>query len=342
MELTAVDELVLDEAALTAGQPVLVVDAPAVAQELVSRGHPVTLFCDDIRDDALVAEDVPRAQPGDPVEAEVVVMRLPKSLDALDEYASWARTSQARRIVAGGRQKDLEHSMNDVLGRHFEGVHASRGRRKARVLHAEEPRERPAVVLTWPRVRVQPELGLEVAAHGATFGGTRLDAGTRLLLDALLPRLADRADVEGLRVLDWGSGNGLIAAAVARALPAAEVVAVDASWAAADATRATAEVNQLPLQVVWGDGNDWLRDDDQGFDLVVSNPPYHRGVAHDSGPARELLALAPQRLRDDGEFWLVHNSHLPWLEVSRQAGFPLEVVDQNRHYTVSRGVARLG
>ena len=151
--------------------------------------------------------------------AALVVLRLPASLDALDEVARTAALlgTPDVRIVAGARVKHMTPSMNDVLGASFEQVRASLGRQKSRVLHAADPRP---VEQVWPRLRHHDDLDLTVHAHGAAFAGTRIDAGTRLLLGQL-----DRlADTDGT-VVDLGCGTGVLAAVLARRF--VDVVAIE-------------------------------------------------------------------------------------------------------------------
>jgi release factor glutamine methyltransferase len=94
-----------------------------------------------------------------------------------------------------------------------------------------------------------------------------------------------------LRVLDLGTGSGAIAVALAAELPAADVVAVDASDAAlaiAERNVATAELAGR-VTLLLGDWTTALPADAR-FDLVVSNPPYI--------PSDDIAALAPEVRRE--------------------------------------------
>ena len=77
-------------------------------------------------------------------------------------------------------------------------------------------------------------------------------------------------DVSAPRVLDVGTGTGAIALAIADEHPGARVTAVDASPDAVALARENAERLQLHVDVHVG-GLDAVAD---GWDLVVSNPPY--------------------------------------------------------------------
>lgn len=97
---------------------------------------------------------------------------------------------------------------------------------------------------------------------------------TEGLVDWALERLRG-APQPAPRVADLGTGSGAIAAAVARACPAARVTATDAS---ADAL-AIAQRNfaRLGVRVEARLGSWWEPLGEARFELVVSNPPYVRG-----------------------------------------------------------------
>lgn len=113
-----------------------------------------------------------------------VLLRLPRSLDELDEIA-WTIAAHGQpdvQVLAGGRLKHMSLSMNAVLGRYFDDVTAGLARQKSRVLVAASPR--PVAGPAFPRsARYDVGLGrpLELRAYGATFGGAALDPGTELL-----------------------------------------------------------------------------------------------------------------------------------------------------------------
>jgi len=96
---------------------------------------------------------------------------------------------------------------------------------------------------------------------------------TELLIElslALLP--ADRP----CKIIDLGTGSGIIAITLAAERPLADVVASDLSAAALEIARYNAEWldtgNVRFLQSHWFDNID-----ETGFDLVISNPPYIAG-----------------------------------------------------------------
>lgn len=284
-------------------------------------------------DRAARVEVVDALQPGSLAGAELVLMRLPKSLAALDELSSRiaAEADEQVRLVAGGRVRHMSRSMNDVLARSFAEVSASLGRQKSRVLHAASPL---GAEIGWPRHEADPDLPFQVWAHGAAFAGTRLDHGTRLLLRQLhrLP--------EAHQIIDLGCGTGILATSLARRRPC-QVLAIDISTAACHSTRATAFGAGVQDQVTVQRTSCLAGVPPGSADLIVCNLPFHAGTAKDSSPAIEMIRGAAQVLRPGGEMWTVFNSHLPYRTALRAWVGPTEVQAQDRHYTVT-GSQRLG
>ena len=325
-----VDRLLLDEVGdLPTGRIAVLEDdlgelAAALAREA---GSTVVTHSDSLiserrltRAGVEVAPDPAAALTG----AQLVVLRLPKSLDALDEIARTAARVGAAdvRLVAGGRTKHMTPSMNGVLATSFADVRASLGRQKSRVLHAAGPQQ---VDQPWPRQRHHEDLDLTVHAHGAAFAGTRLDAGTALLVR----QLRHLRDTDGL-VLDFGCGTGILAALLARRF--AQVSAVDVSAAAIASARLTTGGK---VDLVQADGLSGFAD--RSVAAIVSNPPFHVGTAKDSTPTLAMINSAGRVLSPGGELMMVFNAHLPYLPRLKHLG-RTDILVRDKSYLVTRTI----
>lgn len=263
--------------------------------------------------------------------ATYVLVQLPRSLAELEEIAwhiaRWA--SPDVTVLAGGRDKHMSRGMNEVLGRYFGEVTASRGWRKARVLTARGPRaglgEPPFAV--WGG---DPDLGFRLAAYGATFGGAKLDHGSRLLLGTL----REQPPAGPQHVVDLGCGNGVLAVSAALAWPEATVIASDQSAAAVKATKLTAEGAGVAgrVEVHRADASEAVPD---GWaDLVLLNPPFHAGSTVHAGVAHRLIRSCARILAPGAELRLVFNSHLKYRAlVEREIG-PVRQLARDSTFTV--------
>ena len=119
---------------------------------------------------------------------------------------------------------------------------------------------------SWRRHRASPG-DVVLALDPGTAFGTGLHPSTRLCLRRL-ERWSDEGRVRGARVLDVGSGSGILAIAAAR-LGAARVVAVDTDPLAVDATHANARRNRVARVVRARRGS--IPTGEAPFDLVLAN-----------------------------------------------------------------------
>jgi release factor glutamine methyltransferase len=97
---------------------------------------------------------------------------------------------------------------------------------------------------------------------------------TELLVEAVL-RYARGSEGQVRRILDLGTGSGVLAVVLARELPEARVVAVDRAGAALKLARENARRQGVAERVAWVLGDLAGALAPKGiFDVLVSNPPY--------------------------------------------------------------------
>ncbi|WP_136517524.1 class I SAM-dependent methyltransferase [Cellulomonas telluris] len=270
--------------------------------------------------------------------ARVVLLQLPRSLDALDEVAALvaAHADPSVVVVAGGRVKHMTTAMNDVLGRHLGTVEARLARQKSRVLVASAPRaahDRPT--RRWPERAEHPDLGLTVCAHGGAFAGTGVDIGTRALLAHL-----DAVEPTTGTAVDLGCGTGVLAVALARLRPGLAVTATDESAAAVASARATVDANGVGVhvRVTRAVGTEGIPD--ASADLVLLNPPFHVDATVHPGVARALFSDAARVLRPGGQLWAVWNSHLRYRPTLEQVVGPTRQAGRDPKFTVTVSTRR--
>lgn len=143
-------------------------------------------------------------------------------------------------------------------------------------------------------------------------------------------------DVSGAgRILDIGTGTGVIAIMLAQRNPDAVIHAVEINEAACELANKnmTASPWNASLQSFHSPVQDYAREVEQPYDLIVSNPPFFSGGTFSSNqdrnnvrhtiklPNGDLLSAARKMLSPEGRFCVI----LPYLE-------GLRFVDMARNY----------
>ncbi|MDO4558318.1 MAG: peptide chain release factor N(5)-glutamine methyltransferase, partial [Planctomycetia bacterium] len=146
---------------------------------------------------------------------------------------------------------------------------------------------------------------------------------TEFLVTGLLDEVRKRTgDSRGPRILDLGTGSGVLAICAAKHIPDATITAVDLSPEALDVARRNAEKHQVTDRISFLESDLFTAiPANEQFDFILSNPPYvtraeweqlapeirnHEPklalIAGEDGMSvcRRLLAEAPGRLTDGG------------------------------------------
>ncbi|MET0977833.1 MAG: methyltransferase [Paeniglutamicibacter terrestris] len=272
--------------------------------------------------------------------ATLVLLVLPRSLDALEEMLGFIAeyADPGVKVMATGRIKHMNHSMNEVLGSYFESVTASLGRQKSRVLTAVGLREKTARPASRFPLRSSHELALAeplaLRAFAQTFGGAKLDPGTRFLMEHLeLPGDAQH-------VVDLGCGNGSIATFVALKYPGVRVLASDQSASAVASTDATAAANGVGERITAVQDDALAARGDGSESVVILNPPFHMGNTVHAGIALKLFTDVARVLAPGGELWCVWNSHLGYRGQLEKLVGPTRQVAKNPKFTVTVSTRR--
>ena len=154
------------------------------------------------------------------------------------------------------------------------------------------------------------------------------------------------------RALDIGTGSGLIALMLAQRYPHLQVVGVELDAAATTQAAENAAASPFAAQVRMKQGDimtdDW-REDDQRFDMIVSNPPYfeetllspiqqraqarhvHHGLTFEA-----LTSRSAQLLKSGGWLQVIipKTAQSRFVRCAQDAGFSL--IRQTDVYTVAR------
>ena len=158
------------------------------------------------------------------------------------------------------------------------------------------------------------------------FARGRLDLATRMLAGTFEVR-------PGAAVLDLGAGNGVLGILAALLEPSSRAWLVDSDPLAIQVSRRNATLNGVTN--VSAHLSDVLRDlPGQTFDLVLMNPPFHRGRVHDASIAERFIAESSRALRAGGAIYLVCTRFLRYEPILERLFGPVREVAGDRRFKV--------
>ncbi|MFT4186204.1 MAG: methyltransferase [Micrococcaceae bacterium] len=260
--------------------------------------------------------------------ASTVLLRMPKSIDRLAEYAELIAQNCNPEVTlhACGKDKYMNRNFNKVLENHFDIVTASLGWKKCRVISATKVKDQ--VISTFPKIILNKELDLQVVSHGGVFAGTKYDIGTRTFIDTLKDII-----FTGLGA-DLGSGNGLVSAFLLKNNPQLKIEASDDSYFAYLSTKETLKLNGLTAKVSYEHSLSNIPNN--YYDYIFLNPPFHAGTKVIPTVGIELITNAKQKLKTGGTLYCVYNSMLNryYLPEFKKFNGKVTHLTQNRKFIV--------
>lgn len=239
-------------------------------------------------------------------------------------------------LLAGENRAGIK-SAGKRLGSHFSDWDKIDSARHCTLFRAEGPGSEAPYLLDVHITRWPMDLaGAELTVHSlpGVFAHGRLDAGTRLLLETLCA--APNGEAVSGRVLDFACGSGVIGAVLASRFPVTDLTLLDDFAPALESARRTLEANGLTGRLVASDGLAELLEESQDgrFDWMVSNPPFHRGVAQELDTAQCFIRNSRRVLAPGGCLCLVANVHLPYGRWLSELYGDVQVIAANREYNV--------
>jgi 16S rRNA (guanine1207-N2)-methyltransferase len=161
------------------------------------------------------------------------------------------------------------------------------------------------------------------------FAGSKLDEGTRLLLETLDIHKTDVA-------LDLGCGAGFIGLHIAGLAHRGHVTMVDVSLAAIAASQRAIELRNLHnARALPSDVTQAIRN--KRFDLIATNPPFHQEGLQTIRLAERFIHESANLLKPEGRFYLVANRFLKYETTMTRCFLSTHEAGGNNRYKVLCG-----
>jgi 16S rRNA (guanine1207-N2)-methyltransferase len=156
-----------------------------------------------------------------------------------------------------------------------------------------------------------------------TFSSDAPDPGSVFLVETL-PR-----SMKGT-IADLGAGWGYLARHLLDHSAVTELHLVEAQKSALDCARHN--VADPRVRFHWADAG--AISDLPPLDVVVTNPPFHKGRKGDPSLGVAFIEASRRLLKPAGELWLVANRHLPYEKALDQAFLDVTAIAQTPGYKI--------
>ncbi len=261
---------------------------------------------------------------------DVVIVRLPviRDLVTMALKVAASRLNPGGALYVYGSNQEGMKSIQDHLAPWFERPEVLLYKHRERVVIASRSgvvdglRAKQADWEKHSSWELQGER-LSFISYPGMFAHGQADPGTRLLLEHL------PACVQGARVLDMGCGTGVLARAIQQRTPSVSIDAVDVNAFAVHAT----EQNVSGAKTFWGDAWNALPKTAK-YDVIVSNPPVHRGAQQTTEVLENIISHAKEHLLPGGMITFVVQGTIPVKRFLNKAGLTPQLVAQDATYQI--------
>lgn len=267
---------------------------------------------------------------------DLVLWRVPKTQALFVQQIARLHTVLAPGtiVLAGGMDKHLLPNTKALLER-LGHVDTLPGRKKSHIFRLLPDPRSPTPAEPRQPIFTAPELKLALQGDANVFASDQLDIGARFFIEqfAKLP--------PAQRIADLGCGNGALMLALAQQRPGIEIHGFDESYQAVACARANWLRNIGEPASECFHVADGLEECDQNpFELILCNPPFHQQHVVGDHIARQLFAQSQRQLTVGGELWVIGNRHLGYRELLRERFGNCEQVAANSKFVVLKAVRR--
>lgn len=231
-------------------------------------------------------------------ESTIAVMRLPKTISFLKFLLHRLHQQNIKTVLLGGMMKHLPENILDLLLQ-YGSVQRLPFKKKATVYVLEL---KQASATSYPKENIFS--GIQLSSHANVFGRDKLDIGAEFFLQHIekLP-MAEQ-------VADLCCGSGILGLKYLNINPNANMNFFDESHMAIASSEQSAQLNnQENVEFHWTDA---MKGNDQSFDLILCNPPFHEQHTVGDHIAKRLFSDAKKHLNKSGQLIVVGNRHLKY------------------------------
>ena len=270
-------------------------------------------------------ESVIKTSPLDSIKpcCDLALIKIPKSLDLfrLQMEQLYSASKKETKIVCAFMTKYFSPQMLDICNEYFELCKQSKAWKKSRLIVLKSKKKRK-------KSKIKHEITFsnskKFTQYSGVFSAKNIDYASQFFIQNMVVTLTDN------KILDLGSGNGVLTYEAQRQKPDAIVHLVDDSFLAIESSK----MNVDPKRSFFYYQDDLAQFEDNSFDLVLSNPPFHFEHEINIDISINLFREVKRCLKKGGSFQLVTSNHLNLKTQLYDFFHKVQIVDQNKKFTV--------
>lgn len=230
---------------------------------------------------------------------DIALIKIPKSMGLFRYFLQHLskNITPSSIVLCGFMTRHFSKQMLAIALDYFEEVSQSLAWKKSRLLVLKTPKSYKKRDLIEPVV-INSDIVFK--QYPGVFSANTIDSATKFLIDTISLKVKDKV------VLDLGCGNGILGYSVYQSNSKAELHLIDDSFLAIESAKINLSKYKPHFYY-----NDTLKNfDNNYFDLVISNPPFHFEHENNIEISIGLFKHVARILKEKGRFVLIANKHL--------------------------------
>lgn len=250
------------------------------------------------------------------------ILRIPKSIDLFELYLQQLHKSLTNdgTIICSFMTKYFTPQLVKVAEKYFNSITQSKAEKKARLLILSDKKE----ITPTPLIRTIDFKGQEIKQYYGVFSADHIDYATQFLIEKLDVKFNEK------NILDLASGNGILAKIAQDIAPESNLYLLDDSYLAVESSK----LNVKTENTTFIHDNTLNQLEDDFFDLVISNPPFHFEYEINISVPLGMFTQVERCLKPNGRFLLVANTHLQYKTHLENKFSRVKVIEENKKFRV--------
>lgn len=256
-------------------------------------------------------------------DVDIALIKVPKSLGLLELFLQQIHKAATKKteVVCCFMTKYFSSSVLKIASQYFEEVEQTKAWKKARLLILKHPK---LINQYKELVNTIHYNKFDFQQYYGVFSSDKIDIGTQFLLKYL-----DTYPQEN-KILDLASGNGVIAHQVLEQNSQSKLTLIDDFNLAIASSKLN--IKSINTTFICNDTLQEIQDDT--FDLVVSNPPFHFEHENNIEVSLYLFKEVQRILKSNGRFVLVANKHLNYKTHLQLLFQSVETIADNKRFVI--------